>query len=76
LYAKRLYVFRLHILTHKPEKEMRCMKTEENEMPRTRVSITLPQECLEWIDKQVEARVYHNRSHAIEVVILKEMQKK
>ena len=52
------------------------MKTEENEMPRIRVSITLPQEGLDWIDKQVDARVYHNRSHAIEVLILKEMQKK
>ena len=52
------------------------MKTEENEMPRIRVSITLPQEGLDWIDQQVEDRVYHNRSHAIEVLILKEMKKK
>lgn len=52
------------------------MKTEEIEMSRTRVSITLPQECLEWIDQQVEARIFHNRSHAIEVLILNEMQKK
>jgi len=52
------------------------MKTEEIEMPRIRVSITLPQECLDWIDKQVDARIFHNRSHALEVLILKEMQKK
>ena len=52
------------------------MKTEENEMPRIRVSITLPQECLDWIDQQVDARIFHNRSHALEVLILKERQKK
>jgi len=52
------------------------MKTEENEMPRKRVSITLPQNCIGWIDQQVENRIYHNRSHAIEVLILKEMQEK
>ena len=51
------------------------MKTEESEMPRERVSLTLPKECIEWVDKQVETRTYHNRSHAIEVLILKEMKK-
>ena len=52
------------------------MKTEETGMVRERVSLTLPKKCIEWIDKQVESRIYHNRSHAIEVLILKEMQKK
>jgi len=52
------------------------MKTEEIEMVRERVSITLPKECIKWIDDQVEARIYHNRSHALEVLILKEMKKK
>jgi len=52
------------------------MKSEVSEVVRERVSITLPSECIAWIDKQVEARTYHNRSHAIEVLILKEMQKK
>jgi len=52
------------------------MENEEREMSRERVSITLPKECIKWIDNQVEARTYHNRSHAIEVLILKEMKKK
>ena len=52
------------------------MKDTVIEMVRQAVSITLPKECVEWVDKQVEARIYHNRSHAIEVLILKEMQKK
>ena len=50
------------------------MKTEELEMVRERVSITLPKECIEWVDKQVESRKYHNRSHAIEVLILEKMK--
>jgi len=56
--------------------ETKRMKSEVVEMVRDRVSITLPSECVAWIDRQVEARIYHNRSHAIEVLILKEMQKK
>lgn len=46
------------------------MKTEATEMARVPVSITLPKECVEWIDREVESRKYHNRSHAIEVLIL------
>jgi len=43
-------------------------------MVRERLSLTLPKECIRWIDKQVETRIYHNRSHAVEVLILKEMK--
>ena len=75
LYAKCLYVFRLHTSTHKPEKEMRCMENQEIEMVRERVSITLPKECIAWVDRKVEARTYHNRSHALEVLILEKMSK-
>jgi Arc/MetJ-type ribon-helix-helix transcriptional regulator len=50
------------------------MKTEAEAMARIRISITLPQECIDWIDKQVEARKFFSRSHAIEVLILKEMK--
>ena len=43
------------------------------ELVRQPISVTLPPELVEWIDKQVKARIY-NRSHAIEVLILKEMK--
>lgn len=49
-------------------------KAEVDEVPRERLSITLPRECLQWIDKKVEARTYANRSHAIEVLILEKMK--
>ena len=50
------------------------MKSEVEAMARTRISITLPQECVDWMDKQVEDRKYFSRSHALEVLILKEMK--
>ena len=43
-------------------------------MPRKQVCITLPKNCVEWLDKQVESRIYYSRSHAMEVLILKEMK--
>ena len=39
-------------------------------MPKVRVGVTLPRELVEWLDRQVDSRVYADRSHAIEVAIL------
>jgi len=50
------------------------MQDEVKSMARERLSITLPKECVEWLDKQVEARKYFSRSHAIEVLILEAMK--
>ena len=52
------------------------MKVGNEELPRIRVSITLPKDVVEWVDAKVEARTYHNRSHAIEVLVRNEMKKK
>jgi metal-responsive CopG/Arc/MetJ family transcriptional regulator len=46
------------------------MESEVNIVIRERLSITLPKDCVEWLDRQVEARKYFSRSHAIEVLIL------
>jgi Arc/MetJ-type ribon-helix-helix transcriptional regulator len=51
------------------------MESEVQQVVRERVSITLPKECITWLDKKVEARVYANRSHAVEVLILEAMKK-
>jgi len=51
------------------------MEEKVEAMPRERISITLPKECVEWLDKKVEARKYFSRSHAIEVLILEAMKK-
>jgi len=45
------------------------------EMVRERVSITLPKEIVEWIDKKIQSRIYANRSHAIEVIILEAIKR-
>jgi metal-responsive CopG/Arc/MetJ family transcriptional regulator len=58
----------------KSEKERKSME-KTIEMVRERVSITLPKEVLEWIDKKIESRIYANRSHAIEVLILEAIKK-
>lgn len=50
-------------------------QTEVKEMARIPISITLPKECVEWIDKKVKSRIYANRSHAIEVLILGAIKK-
>jgi len=50
------------------------MESEVTGMVRERVSITLPKECIAWIDKKVENRTYANRSHAIEVIVLEAMK--
>lgn len=51
------------------------MKSELRDLPRERISITLPKECVEWVNKRVESRIYSNRSHAIEVLILEAIKK-
>ena len=44
--------------------------TKGLELNRMPISVTLPKVCVDWLDKQVESRVYANRSHAVEVMIL------
>jgi Arc/MetJ-type ribon-helix-helix transcriptional regulator len=47
---------------------------EVKELVRVPISVTLPKECVEWLDRKVESRVYANRSHALEVLILEAMR--
>lgn len=47
---------------------------EEIQMVRQRVSVTLPKECVQWLNTKIKARLYANRSHAIEVLILDKMK--
>lgn len=50
------------------------MESEVTEMVRERVSITLPKDCLAWIDHKIEGRTFANRSHAVEVLIFEAMK--
>jgi Arc/MetJ-type ribon-helix-helix transcriptional regulator len=51
------------------------MNSEVSTVIRQRLSITLPKECVTWLDDKVEARKYFSRSHAIEVLILDSMKR-
>jgi Arc/MetJ-type ribon-helix-helix transcriptional regulator len=42
---------------------------------RKQISITLPENCLKWLNKKVESRLYDTNAHAIEVLILNEMKR-
>jgi len=50
------------------------MTSEAIAVVRERVSITLPKECIAWLDRKVRSRTYANRSHAIEVLISEPMK--
>jgi len=50
------------------------MSIEGDSVVRERVSITLPKNCVEYLDAKIDSRVYANRSHAIEVLILEAMR--
>lgn len=52
------------------------MEIEERNMARERISITLPKECVKFVDEKIERRIYASRSHAIEVLILEAMKRK
>jgi metal-responsive CopG/Arc/MetJ family transcriptional regulator len=46
------------------------------EMVRKRVSVTLPQICIDFLDNKVAERVCASRSHAMEVLILEAIKAK
>lgn len=48
---------------------------EVEQVARVPISVTLPPKCVEWVDDKVEKRIYANRSHAIEVLILDAMKR-
>lgn len=47
---------------------------EVEETVRVPISVTLPKECVTWLDEKVKTRVYANRSHALEVLVLEAMK--
>ena len=51
------------------------MNNEVEIVTRERLSITLPRECVQWIDQKVSERKFFSRSHCIEVLILEAMKR-
>ena len=53
-----------------------CHKPGDSQsLAKVRISISIPKEVLEWVDSMVEKRIYANRSHAIEVLIVERMRR-
>ena len=40
---------------------------------KTRITVTLDKEILNWLDKQIEERIFANRSHGFEFMIKQKM---
>jgi hypothetical protein len=62
-------------INNKPISQYSAYTPIGREEPRERLSFTLPNECLEWIDEKIKSRIYANRSHAIEVLVLEAMKR-
>ena len=41
---------------------------------KERISITIDKELLEWIDKKIAAKVFANRSHALEFLVMQKIE--
>jgi len=42
-----------------------------NNMVKKRVAVTVREDLVDWLDKQVESMRFHNRSHGIEYALQK-----
>jgi metal-responsive CopG/Arc/MetJ family transcriptional regulator len=42
---------------------------------KERITITIDKELLEWIDKRIEEKIFANRSHAFEYLIVQYQKK-
>ncbi len=43
---------------------------------KERITITIDEELLEWLDQKIEEKVFANRSHGIEFLIKRKMEGK
>jgi len=41
------------------------------ESMKSKISVTVEQKIVEWIDRQVETQRFRNRSHAVEVALMR-----
>ena len=45
-------------------------------MAKERITITIDKELLKWIDARIEEKVFANRSHGFEFLIMKEKKER
>lgn len=51
------------------------MQKNSHEMTRKKRTVTLPDDVLEWIDKQIEVRRFSSLSHALEYCVYQQIQR-
>lgn len=50
------------------------LKQAVNRMSKIRIQVTIRDDIVKWMDKQIETRKYASRSHAIEYAVLQLLQ--
>lgn len=60
---------------YNPLKEINNMQKSIVEMTRKKRTVTLPDDVLEWIDKQIEVRRFSGLSHALEYCVYQQIQR-
>lgn len=48
--------------------------SNRNQKIKERITITIDNELLEWLDKQIDEKIFANRSHGIEYLIKRKME--
>jgi len=51
------------------------MQENKSEMTRKKRTVTLPDDVLEWIDKQIKVRRFSSLSHALEYCVYQQIQR-
>lgn len=51
------------------------MQSNNEDMTRKKRTVTLPDDVLEWIDKQIEVRRFSGLSHALEYCVYQQIQR-
>ena len=48
--------------------------SNRNQELKERITITIDKDLLEWLDKQIDEKIFANRSHGIEFLIKRKMK--
>jgi len=48
--------------------------SNRNQELKERITITIDKELLEWLDKQIDEKIFANRSHGIEFLIKRKIK--
>lgn len=68
--------FKQIVKIHKPNKARQVIRIKLSaEMAKIRLQVTIRDNIVKWMDKEIEARKFATRSHAIEYSLMQLMEK-